>query len=82
MRFVAGLMLFRGVICFTKSMQSARQKKGRSVPAGPSQSVDFGIAIALASQAHFFMAGIYIFSMIAESAAFDGDDAKGSEAAK
>ncbi len=71
LNFWFGYLAVASLLCFTKTMQEQCRKKGRSTPAWMSQSVDFGIALVLASQAHFVMAGVVVFSMISESVAFD-----------
>lgn len=71
LKFWIAWMAFASLLCFTKSMQESCRKKGRSVPAWMSQGVDVVLALVLASQGHFIMAGVLVFAVIAESAAFD-----------
>ena len=71
LKFWFGYMALASLLCFTKTMQERCQKKGRSVPAWMSQAVDVVLALVLASQGHFVMAGVLVFAAIAESAAFD-----------
>ncbi len=71
LKFWVGYMALASLLCFTKTMQEQCRKKGRSVPAWMSQGVGVVLALVLASQGHFVMAGVLVFAAIAESAAFD-----------
>ena len=70
LKFITGLTFVSSVFSCIPDVKKVCRDNGRSIPAWVSQLFDVTISLTLASQGHYVMASVFIFSFIMETAAF------------
>jgi hypothetical protein len=74
-KIMAALVLIAGLtICGSKELREKAKKAGCSLPRELSITLDLGMVGMFGACGHFWMAAIYLFSISAESYAYDADE--------